>query len=236
MRFLRLLGLGDRKPVDAVDLALSAPRNAGVAFDLSRRGSFEESNEVARAVLRDLDQLAGPSRDDMRAKLLGLVGTNLYRLGDLPGCREFTLKAAAICRQTGDRYGARIYATTLQALARQPMSAAPDLLQRETELVAAIAKAQRLSDVTRFAESNERLQSLLDGAGDSGNVFMSRYRGKVLGLLGLNHYRLGEVEQARRLTAAALEACEADDDAEGIVIYADNLRHMQNASSAPERR
>lgn len=236
MRLLRFLGFGRRKRVDAVNLALSAPRNAGVAFDLSRQGRFEESNQVARAVLRDLDQLAGPTRDDMCAKLLGLVGTNLYHLGDLPGCREYTLKAAAICRQTGDRNGAQIYATTLRALAGQPMSAAPDLLRRETALVEAIAKAQRLSDVTRFAESNERLQALLDRPGDGGDALTNRYRGKVLGLLGLNHYRLGEVALARRLTAAALAACEADDDAEGVVIYKDNLRHMQNPSSAPERR
>jgi hypothetical protein len=74
--------------------------------------------------------------------------------------------------------------------------------------------------VGRLAAANEVLQEL----GERDDV--GQYAGKFCGLFGLNLYRLGDFEGAHAWTQAALDACDESDDLHGMIIYAENLRRI----------
>jgi hypothetical protein len=57
----------------------------------------------------------------------------------------------------------------------------------------------------------------------------SRYLGKVHGLLGLNHFRLGERAEALRCAEPALAQCRAAGDYAGERIHEANLAEIRRA-------
>jgi hypothetical protein len=89
-----------------------------------------------------------------------------------------------------------------------------------------LAFAQGLSDARRYRAGNEVLRELLGAiTGTAG----SRYLGTVHGLLGLNHFRLGERAEALRCTELALTRCRAAGDYAGERIHEANLAEIRRA-------
>lgn len=82
------------------------------AQDLSDAGRYEASNAL-------LQELASHSDADRYAgKLCGLVGLNLFRLGDRDGARSWTEAALKSCDAADDLYGMTIYAENLRVIDR----------------------------------------------------------------------------------------------------------------------
>lgn len=193
--------------------------NAAVAHadELSSAGRPEEAIAVMRSVLESLDHSSGPIVDDLLAKTRGKMAVALLALGDFEGARTFTLEALEASSSTGDLYGIWAYRENLDVID----AVVGD--ERLTTLRAQLAEAQDLSDAGRFAGANEVLEELAE-RGDLG-----RYLGKFCGLVGLNLYRLGDFERAHEWTQAALDACNESDDLHGMIIYAENLRRIDES-------
>ncbi|HET6533352.1 MAG TPA: hypothetical protein VFH03_22425 [Actinoplanes sp.] len=83
------------------------------AQDLSDGLRYHASNEVLHALLDEMDP-----GDPLRPKAYGLLGLNLYRLGDRPGARQWTQRAVAACRAAGDDHGELVYSTNLSTIDR----------------------------------------------------------------------------------------------------------------------
>jgi hypothetical protein len=90
------------------------------AQDLSDATRYHASNDLLRAVLREL----APD-DGLRGKVYGLLGLNLYRLGDLAGAREWTVKALDACRRAGDEHGVTIYTANQAVIDRDIAKRSP---------------------------------------------------------------------------------------------------------------
>ncbi|GAA0531174.1 hypothetical protein GCM10011581_27960 [Saccharopolyspora subtropica] len=188
----------------------------------SELGEFAASSERLRALLADMAGASGSAVDDLRAKILGLLGTNDLKQGRLADAIRYTEQALRQCEANGDAEGVRIYTENLDAAlvakAVEDRTPAAAQLVRARE---AIAFAQHLSDTGRHQASNDvldRLRGELDGdhAG-------ARYLGKVHGLIGLNHFRLGDLAAARRHTERAIAECRRRADPVGVRIYTANL-------------
>jgi hypothetical protein len=83
------------------------------AQDLSDGLRYHASNEVLYGLLDEMDP-----GDPLRPKAYGLLGLNLYRLGDRPGARQWTQRALAACRAAGDDHGELVYSINLSAVDR----------------------------------------------------------------------------------------------------------------------
>ncbi|RYE42527.1 MAG: hypothetical protein EOP24_32340 [Hyphomicrobiales bacterium] len=184
------------------------------ADELSSAGRSEEAVSILRPVLASLEQSTGPVVDDLLAKARGKLAVALLALGDVAGARIFTRDALEACVATGDLYGMWVYHDNLDILdavtADEPL----------TMLRAQLAEAQDLSDTGHYAAA----QAILAELADRDDV--DRYRGKLCGLIGLNLYRLGEVDGARAWTQSALQVCRDTEDMHGVTIYTENLRVM----------
>jgi hypothetical protein len=108
--------------IDAIeDRGPAADRRARIARaqDLSDAMRYHLSNEVLHALLPEMNDA-----DPLRAKACGLLGLNLYHLGDHAGARSFTAEAVAACRRAGDDFGVAVYIGNLQAIDRVSPTAA----------------------------------------------------------------------------------------------------------------
>ncbi|MBB5872749.1 hypothetical protein F4553_006183 [Allocatelliglobosispora scoriae] len=87
-------------------------RRIATAQDLSDGTRFHASNDLL------WDLLAEDAPESVRhlAKIFGLIGLNLHRLGDTEGARQHTEAALAECRRTGDTDGVRIYSANLETI------------------------------------------------------------------------------------------------------------------------
>jgi len=174
----------------------------------------EEAIAVMRPVLESLGQSSGPIVDDLLAKAHGKMAVALLALGDFEGARAFTLAALEACISTSDLYGIYAYRENLDVIDAVAGDGALATLRAQ------LAEAQDLSDAGRLAAANEVLGEL------AGRDDVGRYAGKFYGLFGLNLYRLGDFERAHAWTKAALDACDQSDDLHGMIIYAENLRRI----------
>jgi hypothetical protein len=122
--------------------------------------------------------------------------------------RRFTALALADCQRIGDREGVRIYSENLNLLSNVGAAGAGgETAGDEARLRGLIAKAQDVSDEVRYESSNQLLFEVLAEMRHAEPSLTDAYRGKVYGLLGLNLFRLGDFEEARRYTELALEDC-----------------------------
>jgi tetratricopeptide (TPR) repeat protein len=162
--------------------------------------------------------------DDYRPKVFGLVGSNFFKLGDRDQALKYTELALNECKRSGDAEGVRVYTENLRVLSAAIFAESADQESvRLRRIRSAIARAQDLSDSARFDLSSSVLDEVLNDIGADKNA-AAEYRGKVYGLLGLNSYRLGQIESARSYTEKALEECDTTSDVEGIRVYTANLR------------
>jgi hypothetical protein len=185
---------------------------------------------VLEAILSDLERAQGPAVDDMRAKLLGLGGTNYFHLGKIDLSRAFTVKALEESRRIGDGIGVRTYAANLRFLNSQPASKDTRMIDLEFSLLKKLDRSQRLSDQSRCKESNELLESILHAKEFDFAVLMDRYRGKIHGLMGQNNFILGDHSMARRCTEAAIQDCRHCGDEDGVRVYTHNLGSITQAA------
>jgi len=89
-------------------------------------------------------------------------------------------------------------------------------------------EAEVLSQSGQYNESCERLHKLLENltTESRGGTLVDKIRSQILGMIGMNKFYLEEVDEARRITTEAMEACTANGDTEGVHIYRNNLRFM----------
>jgi tetratricopeptide (TPR) repeat protein len=202
------------------------------AEQLGKSGDLTESNQLLFELIDDMKGAEGSAIDDYRPKILGLIGSNYFHLGNADEALRYTKAALEECRRSGDASGVRIYTENLQVLS---VAASADSLDEKSVRVrrirASIARAQDLSDEARYDLSNSILEEVLAEIGLSGKTTGAEYRGKVFGLLGLNCYRLANYEPARTYTENALKECSAAEDADGIRVYTANLAAIAKASA-----
>jgi tetratricopeptide (TPR) repeat protein len=205
--------IGHRGPMD--HMRGSAGQSPIVRFEntlreASARAENGEHEACKALLLQAIERLAGNAGVEP-LYVRGHVELALCcaRLGDLRAAVDHASKARDFERKAGRVYvpasGPLLEALTV-ALAADPSVVA---------LRDAIAHAQRLSDLGEFAASNAELERLTDSGA---------YAGKVYGLMGLNHFRLGDLPAARAWTTRALTECERTADHAGMTIYRTNLR------------
>jgi hypothetical protein len=226
----------DEKPSsdDRVVALLHMSDRACDGFRLAEKGAYRESNEVLESLLADLEHAHGPAVDDVRGKLLGLVGTNYWHLGNLERSRAFTVEALLECRRIGDGIGVRTYRTNLRFLNNEPISNNPRMIALEIDVLKQLTRSQRLSDQSLCKESNELLEGISRAKGSEQSLIIDRYRGKINGLIGENYFVLGNSSMAQRYTEAAINDCRRFGDEDGVRIYTHNLEAItRSAASAP---
>jgi len=188
---------------------------------LTGAGSPEAAAGVLVALLDSLSEAGGPAVDDLATHARGALSAALLDLGDTGGARAYARAALEGCVAAFDLDGIRIYTENLDLL--DALAAGPEL----EALREGLAEAQDLSDAGRYGASNELLEEL------AGHDDIDRYAGKLCGLVGLNLFRLGDLDGARTWTDAALRSCDAADDLYGMTIYTENLRVIDRAAPAP---
>jgi hypothetical protein len=189
---------------------------------LTDTGDFVASSGVLDEIVADMQGSIGFGVDALLAKVDGLAGTNWLRMGNLDRARASTLSAQERCRMLGDEAGVRVYEENLRAIDAATQVAGAGLRERTIE-------AQRLSDAARYLDSNRLLHVLVEDLARSVASQAELYRGKVLGLLGLNYHRLRDARSAEHWTRLAHDECQRIGDTFGTTIYSANLR----AISAP---
>ncbi|HKI00785.1 MAG TPA: hypothetical protein VKK31_02280 [Thermoanaerobaculia bacterium] len=194
------------------------------AGQLSQAGEYDASNEVLLRIAADMEGARGPAVDDYLPKVFGLLGSNFFRLGNPRQALEYTQLALEDCQRSGDAEGVRVYAENLRVLAAAASAeSGEEASARLRRIRGGIARAQDLSDDARFDLSNSVLDEVLTEIGSADEATGAEYRGKIYGLLGLNHFRLNDSACARSYTERALEECDAASDSEGIRVYTANL-------------
>jgi tetratricopeptide (TPR) repeat protein len=205
-------------------------RTVAHATALAKNGDYLASTELLAPVAAEMEGAQGNVVDDYRAKVYGLLGTNAFHLGRPEEARRLTTLALEECRRTNDAAGVRTYTENLRVLAVATMAdSTEEHSARVRRIRAAIAQAQDLSDLARFDQSNDLLDTALADIRAAGNGPGSEYAGKAFGLLGLNFLRIGDAARAREHTVTALEHCRAKDDTDGIRIYTANLANLDRS-------
>jgi hypothetical protein len=216
----RLSPQGTAHPFDKVRYLMSR------AQQKHEDGEFATSSTLLHEVLAEMDGWRGPFVDDLRAKAYGMLGANAVRLDAVPEAVRYTERALQCCIEIGDLEGQWIYSENLEAVyAAREIRLGTPLGRQLMHYRERISYAQDLSDARLYVASNGVLRELLTefgGAEGDGEVG-KHYLGKIYGLLGLNHFRLGALSDARRFTEQALAECRLRGDLVGERIYAANL-------------
>lgn len=202
---------------------------------LAREGDYEASSALLNDLLPELKGAQGSAVDDYRTKVWGLLGSNAFYLGRRSEALELTTRALEDCRRCGDAAGVRAYTENLQVLSAAAAAESDDAASvRLCRIRAALARAQRLSDDARYDQSNDLLESVLADI-EAGDGPGCEYRGKALGLRGLNCFRLGDIAGARLHTASALAACQSRADGDGERVYALNLARIDKEGDGDDK-
>jgi tetratricopeptide (TPR) repeat protein len=90
----------------------------------------------------------------------------------------------------------------------------------------AMLEAQRQSELRDYGSSNKTLEQMLRTMESWQGHAVVEYRARMHGLLGINYYRLQNLEEAVRCTRQALADCHELKDEEGVRIYGENLRAL----------
>ena len=193
------------------------------ARELSEAGRYEESIRMVADLFNELPDETTPLQREFLSHVHGLLANDFFRLHDPASARSYAQRAQQLCAATGDADGMRVYAENLAAVDRLD----PDGTIARCR--SAIQQAQELTDRMRYDTSNAILVKVLSDVGERREV--DRYRAKVLGLMGFNHYWLGDLARARTFTEAARQRCQDASDEPGQAIYRENLRVIDEAAS-----
>jgi len=218
----RLTGKGGDNPINRWQRALVEAQQCHEA------AQYERSSAIAHAVLNDMRGSRGSAIETMVPKLLGLLGSNAFAVGDLDASVAHTLAARDGCEQIGDIEGVRIYTENLAILERARGSRSAAGAQHRAEVI----RAQELSDRGQLTRSNEALLRVVEAMSTASGRLERQYLPKAWGLLGMNYYYLGDLARARHFTELAMAACEGADDLDGVNAYRQNLHVIDKASAA----
>jgi len=98
------------------------------------------------------------------------------------------------------------------------------------------ARAHQLSESGQTRDCINLLLPILDEMEGTHGTAVDAFRPKVLGVLGVSYFRVQEHSQARNYIERALNECKRIGDAEGVVIYAENLSTVLAADPASPTR
>jgi tetratricopeptide (TPR) repeat protein len=191
--------------------------------DLLEAAHWERAVAVLEECLATLEQASGAFVDDLLAKARGKMAVAFLGLKDYDSARAFTIAAVESCTATGDLDGIRTYRENLDVL--DAIVGDESLVGVRNEVVA----AQKLSDRGDYALSVETLTRLVERD-------VEQYQAKIRGLLGLNLFHLGDLDQARELTSAAVAISRAQDDLHGVMMYTENLRVIDERRQSQVKR
>ena len=216
-------------------LAMLAPPDEGNFFTqwqdrfvaihrLSDAGHAADALPQADELLRGMDAsgAAGPGFLDLRAKLNGLRSQIFVMLDRLADAQAAVALALADCERNGDAEGIRVYGDNLALLQASAGESTPET-EAELELLEQFDSAQRLAEQGRFKASNELFATLLPPAAGPRQVLQDM-EPHVMGRIGYNEYRLGNLQAARTLIESARARCAERGDSTSAEIYAENLR------------
>lgn len=204
------------------------------ARQLANIGDQERSLIKTESLLADLEnaQVSGPGLIDLRAKVKGLKGDNLFALKRYADARAAMAAALEDCEIGGDEKGVRIYRANLEVLETHDPTR-PELLDIETGVLKSFVRARRLTDIGRFQASNQELSNLLALTGEAAQ-FVDAIRPHILARMGFNEYKVGNTEGARVLIEAARNLCGSRQDVEGVNVYAENLFTLNGDPSSTD--
>ncbi|MCP2250130.1 hypothetical protein [Lentzea aerocolonigenes] len=222
----RLNPQGAANPINAWNYAYQRAQH------LHDAGEHAASTDELRSLLADVEGSSGPGVDELRAKISGLLGANAQRLGNVDEALEHTRDALRRCRELNDLEGVWIYTENAETLfVAKEITDGTETGRELAHTRDRLAFAQDLSDTRRYPASNDVLRELLTAVtGTAG----TRYLGKIHGLLGLNHFNLGELDAASENTRLALAECRARQDYAGERIYAANLAEIERSAQRGE--
>lgn len=92
-----------------------------------------------------------------------------------------------------------------------------------------LAEAQQLYEEGHYATSNDLLLRMLKEMEGATGSAIDNLHSKMYGSLGVNFFRLGDLEHAQHYTELALKECQRTGDQAGIEIYRENLQSVQAA-------
>ena len=224
------------------------------ADGLFTAGRFDESQAASRELLREIDPVPSPLREQWRGELLGLIGRNALQLRAFDEALEATRTALQLMHALHDDdahwFFEALRENLLTVLAAMDGGPPPDggTLPGHRALRHRIVWAQTLTDRHRFARSSDILDPLLaalltEAGGDaigSGPVVEPAdarvlYLPKVLGLLGFNWFHRGDLKRAEELTARAIAVSRLLDDRTGERVYGASLAWMRSRTAEGRR-
>jgi tetratricopeptide (TPR) repeat protein len=189
---------------------------------LAEDGELEAADELLR------EQLAQGAADDVWvASIHSRLATHAAVRNDLDTAIEHARRAHELVRRTGHLGSARAAEVLDDLLTARELRRGTLHGHRLAACREALTRAQRLSDRALFAESNRALSQLLDEL----NAYPEespalRFLGKLCGLMGLNHFHLGDRDAARAWTRRALHECRLRGDRLGEEVYEANLKEI----------
>ncbi|MEE1754593.1 hypothetical protein [Streptomyces sp. SP18CS02] len=221
----RITGGGDRSPHEKLH----------EAEVLAEAGEHAACRTVLLALLGEWS-----GNDAWAAEIHSRLAVCAARTDDLDSAVHHAGEADRLHRRAGrPRTATTVMLET--ALVARALRAGTSGSVRLAECREAITQAQILSDRGRYAASNRVLRRLL-AQGEHvppGEDPAGHYRGKIYGLMGLNHFRSGDRPAAAVWTRAALEQCRHERDELGVAVYQANLDEIDGAApgaAAPPAR
>ena len=109
-------------------------------------------------------------------------------------------------------------------LRRVETTKAPDVLVSVTKWRHVFTSAQQLFEQGMYDDALGSLEGILKGMEGSFGPVIDDLRPKVNGLIGILHFRKGNIRQARLSTEEALRECRRTGDQDGVRIYTEHLR------------
>jgi hypothetical protein len=189
---------------------------------LAEDGEFDAADALLREELGE-----GLADDSWVALIHSRLATHAAMRNDLDTAIEHACRAHELARRSGHRGVARADEVLDDLLTAREIRRGTTDGRRLGACREALTHAQRLSDRALFVESNRALLRLLDelDAYPEGSSAL-RYLGKLSGLLGMNHFHLGNRDEARGWTRKALHECRLREDRVGEEVYAANLKEI----------
>ncbi|MEJ8653565.1 hypothetical protein WKI65_37355 [Streptomyces sp. MS1.AVA.3] len=190
---------------------------------LAEDGQFEAADILLREELRE-----GLADDGWVALIHSRLATHAAKRNDLDTAIEHACRAHELARRSGHRGEARAAEVLDDLLTAREIRRGTTDGRRLGACREALTHAQRLSDRALFVESNRALLRLLDELDAYPEDSPARrFLGKLCGLLGVNHFHLGDRDEARAWTRKALHECRLRGDRVGEEVYEANLKEIE---------
>ena len=186
------------------------------AYRVYEAGMYADCVAMLLPIIAGLEAVGGTTADEWLGKMLGMAGNCCLWNREWANANEYTQRALKECERTQDEVGKSLYRANLRIIrcAVEPSSTAA-ICRR------LIAQAQQLSDSGWLEKSNAILVEVLGKLETTSEL--DEYRPKVFGLLGMNFFRINDLQQAWHFTSLAIPESVRQGDAKATMIYTANL-------------